>query len=79
MIVVVMMMMVVMMMAGVLMCLASVMGPSSDRSKRNTDHNGKSGNNLLQAISPYYNPCEGIFPSYSGLICSKKGLMIKFR
>jgi hypothetical protein len=75
MIVVVMMMM----MAGVMMGLASIMSHSSDRSKRNTDHNGKSSNNILQAISPYYNPCEGIFPSYSGLICSKKGLMIKFR
>ena len=42
------MVMVVMMMSRMIMCLADIMSPGSDWSKRDTDHEGKSGNNLLQ-------------------------------
>jgi hypothetical protein len=42
------MVMVVKMMSRMIMCLAGIMSPGSDWSKRDTDHEGKSGNNLLQ-------------------------------
>ena len=40
--------MVMVMMSRMIMWLAGIMSPGSDWSKRNTDHEGKSGSNLLQ-------------------------------